>query len=178
MKASDKVLWAIAVASIAVAALAIALVLRRGEPAYVPETGADAVAYNYVLAMTRRDYARALGYLSATLAGRPKSAAELERSVFRNEVWVPEATEAMPERAVIESSSAEQATVRVTFRHFGEATLWGGADWETDVQLLLLREEGGWRLVDGKGCWDECWRNPTLDFCRQRRLPATVRPAP
>lgn len=178
VKTSDKVLWAIGLGSIAVAVVAIALVWRRGEPDYMPETGPEAIAYNYVLALSRKDYDRALGYLSSTLTGRPRSAEELAAAVFRNELWVPEKSEAMPERTSVESSSAEQATVKITFRHFGQASLWGEGDWQSDVSLLLRREDGSWRLVDGHGCWSECWREPSLEFCRNRRLPATVRPAP
>ncbi len=177
MSTSDRLLWAIGVGAVAVAIIAVVLVVSRGQPTYMAETGPEAVAYNYVLAMILRDHERALGYLSPTLPGRPKDDEELAAAVFRHDLWVPEGEEVHPEAAVVKSASAEQATIQVKLRHFGEPGLFGEAEWQSDVQLLLRREDGRWRIVDGQGLWDDCWRDPDLEQCGRRGAPRPL-PAP
>lgn len=76
MRGMEKFLLGVAVFSLLLAGVSLAIVLIQEKPQYWPEGTPLATAHNYLLAFKQDDLARAYGYLSPTLDGYPPSVDE------------------------------------------------------------------------------------------------------
>ncbi len=167
MERTDRFLIALVGGVLLVAVLAFVLARGREQTAYrTDEDRAEAVAFNYLLALQRKDDARAYGYLDPGLPGYPK----------RLDIFVDDLTDRAYLRdlstrsfQVLEAETAgDERLTRVTVQ---ETSFVGGGLFQSDqssdrFELRLRREDGRWLLVDGERCWWDCWDNPE-DYCRR-----------
>jgi hypothetical protein len=157
MKGTDKFLIGIVagVVILVVIVLAVAL-LRPNQPAYEPDDTAEGVAHNYLLALQLEDYARAYGYLSRTLPGRPADAEAFERNVQSNR-WsfdysydVSLAIEAVE----VVGNRGEIVVRRTVFYRGG---LFDSGQSSSTFEMTLRREGDAWKVADSDRYWAACW---------------------
>jgi hypothetical protein len=153
-KGLDRWLIGIIILVAVVVVVTLVLVLTRSEPEYLAEVAPEAVVHNYLLALQREEYDRALTYLSSTLSGLPADSREmrralaystgvLERSAFR-------ASPAVPDEGDI-------VRVEVNLTSFEGAGLLDSRQ-ETRHYTFWLRPEGDtWKLIDAGGFWGWSW---------------------
>lgn len=184
MGSNDRILVAIVVGVVLLAAVAFGLAMRRPAETYRPDGPPEAAVHNYLLALRQHDYARAYGYLAADLPGRPKSVEQFQRDVSDNE-WQfgplrgyvnPEAPSTLKvEGARITGDAADVLVIETSFREGG---LFNSTDVTNPFHMRLRRVGADWRLVAGDsywlGCWDQTWQCPPGD--PRYRLPATPFP--
>ncbi len=158
MKATDKILIGIVVGVVLLVVVAFAVTLARPEPTYQDEDAAGGVAFNYLLALDNRDYARAYGYLSPGLPGRPDSVREFEDNIdryswrFRQD---PETTLSIQSTA----RSGMRAVVQVQ-----ESTFYGGDIFNTGQQFTRFEMDlhlvgGDWVIEDSDNYFAPCWKD-------------------
>lgn len=140
----------VAVTCVAAIALLSPLILQKG---YQRGSSPDAIAYNYLMALVRQDYARAYGYLSPALPRYPATAEGFVDDLEEHRllpfyeldpcVYV-EAVETDGDRAVVE--------LRVQYY---DPCLRGGFDFRNlsfnQTRLELEHAEEGWRIVGSDG---------------------------
>ncbi len=159
MRGSDRFLIAIVVGALLVAgAAATSTLWHRGEPAYRAEAAAEDVAYNFLLALQQKDYARAYGYLSPQLTGYPRSVEQ-----FAAEAGMP--YQGGPERnATMEVAPAQVtgdlATVDVRETIFYNGGLFNSGENTITYPVLLQRVDGAWKVINGGNHWNGNWQQP------------------
>ena len=157
MRGTDKFLIGIVVGVVALVAVAFAVTLTRPEPTYQDEDAAEGVAFNYLLALQKKDYGRALGYLSPGLPGRPDSAIQLEDDIqyygwnFRADT---------NSTLAIQSTSLSGMRAVVVVQ---ESTFYGGDIFNTGQQINIFEMDlhliaGDWVIEDGDYYFARCWK--------------------
>jgi hypothetical protein len=159
MKGSDRFLIVIVVGALVVAGAAAATTLwHRSEPTYRADAAPEAVAYNFLLALQKQDYARAYTYISPQLAGYPRSVAE-----FASQMGMP--YQGGPERnATVEVEPAritgDLATVGVRETFFYTGGLFNSGENTINYPVLLQRVDGTWLVINGGNHWNGNWKPP------------------
>lgn len=156
MKSTDKLLVAIVAGIILLVVAAFAVTLTRPEPTYRAEDTPEGVAHNYLLALQKKDLARAYTYLSPTLEGYPDSAetfaAEVQDSSWRFRVDVDTTL-------AVESAQITGGHAVVDVR---ETRFYGGDlfDSNQDIDIFEIElqfESGEWKIVDADYYFSPCW---------------------
>lgn len=163
MRGNDRFLAGIVVGAVVLVVAAVALTLLRPEPSYLPDDTPEAVAHNYLLALRQGDEARAYGYLSTSLAGRPASADAFSQDL-RSFSWRPGGAEASS-AVMVEAARLEGgwATVTVSETVFYPSGLFS-SEYTDRFSMRLRRESDGWRIVASDAHWAACWQD--LGGCR------------
>jgi hypothetical protein len=159
MKTSDRFLIAIVVGALLVAGAAAATTLvHRSEPAYRADDTPAAVAYNFLLALQRQDYARAYSYLSPQLANYPRSVAQFAGELGMQYPGGPERNAAVEvEPAQI---TGDLATVNVRETIFYTGGLLNSGENTMTYPILLQRVNGAWQVINGGNHWNGNWQPP------------------
>ncbi|HEX9117640.1 MAG TPA: hypothetical protein VGA61_16340 [Anaerolineae bacterium] len=158
MKGSDRFLFAIVAGALLVAGAAVATTLsHRTEPAYRAEAAPQDVAYNYLLALQKRDYVRAYGYVSPQLTNYPRTVEQ-----FASDLGMAYGRD--PERnAVFEVDPAQiagsLATVNVRETQFYSGGLFNSGENTMTYPLLLQQVDGAWKVINGAGHWNGAWQS-------------------
>lgn len=161
MKGTDKFLIGIvAGVVILVVAVLVVAVLRPNQPAYEPDDTADGVAHNYLLALQLEDYARAYGYLSRTLPGRPADAQAFARYVQDNRWRLGYGADdvSLAIEAVEVVGNRGKVIVRRTVFHRGG--LFDSGQSSGTFEMTMHREGGAWKVADSERYWANCWEDP------------------
>lgn len=155
MKQSDKFLVAIVLVILGLVIATFVMVLIRPEPQYRPDDSAEAAVFNYILALQKEDYDRALSYLSKDVNDRPTDAADMEWDVKQN-LWQFDQYE-QPVITIVRSRiSSDSATVTIK-KTWSEDPLLGSAR-SSEFTMRLQLEADRWQLVDGQTHWVDDWR--------------------
>lgn len=162
MKQIDRFLLAIVAGAALLVVAALALVLTRQEPAYLPEDTPGHIAHNYLLALKRSEYERAYGYLSPTIAGYPADAAAFADDI-NNYSW-----EFNQEGATLavgdEQIMGDRAIITVNETRFYDGGLFSSGQSTRSFNLTLQQQGDAWRLTRGDSYWAYCWTD--TDGCR------------
>jgi len=131
-------------------------ILRKG---YRSGGEPEAIAYNYLMALVRRDYARAHGYLSPTLPQYPATVEEFLGDLERHQL-LP-AYELRP-CVYIESMEVDTDGAEIELRmQYYDPCFRGGFDFRNlsfnQVRMRLERIGDGWKIVDSGGFYYEGW---------------------
>jgi len=165
-KGRDRFLIAIVVGIVLlVAAAVVVALLRGGPPDYKPDDTAEAVAYNYLLALRMGDYERAYSYLSPTLVHYPASFDQFVQDV-RSAGWSftpAEEDVSLAIEQVIPGDTQTIVQVRETRYHQGGP--FDSGEYSDTFDVVLKDEVNGWRIVDAGRYWYGCW-NSTTDACK------------
>lgn len=154
MKQSDKFLIIIVVAILGLVIAAFVLVSVTPEPAYRAGETADAVVFNYLLALQKEDYEKALEYISEEVSNRPRDGADMEWDIQQN-LWRFDQYD-QPAITIVRSRiSGDSATVTVK-KTWDAGPLLGNAS-TSEFTMRLQQEESGWKLVDGQTHWVDDW---------------------
>ena len=134
-----------------VAALAL-FFLRQDVRTYGPETTPEGVLFNYVLAVQKKDFKRAYGYL-ADSEGKPPYDYFLQNFQYAQ----------MDAALEILSTTVEgdQAWVDLTLHYMGNGPFDNG--WSTTDSARLLQQDGHWKLTYmPTPYWGYDWYQQTL----------------
>jgi hypothetical protein len=138
--------------------IVVALVLfftRQQEQSYRTDDSPEAVVYNYVLAVTERDYQKAYGYL-ADLEHKPSY--DNFRQSFFNGMVSPHNVGVDVGKAQIDG---DEAVVEVTMVYPSGDPFSPG--FSGDERALLVKQGGEWRLSSMPyNFWDFNWYQPAI----------------
>lgn len=139
----------IAIGVLVIAALAL-FFARRGQQSYREANSPDAVVFNYVLAVTNKDYQKAYGYL-ADLEDKP-TYEQFRRSFLTGSV--------SPENVGVDVGPAEvdgdEAAVNVNLVYSPSDPL--SSEYRNVQQALLVRQNGEWKISSMPyNFWDYSW---------------------
>jgi len=81
MKSTDKFLLGIVIGIVLLVIVSFVVTLTRPEPTYRAEDLPENVAHNYLLALQKKEYQRAYGYLSQELKNYPRSAERFAENI-------------------------------------------------------------------------------------------------
>lgn len=155
MLRTDRFLVGIVAAMLLLVAAAFAVTLTRQPPSYRSGAEPADVAYNYVLALQRRDYARAHGSLSPTLRGYPTTAAVLAADVQRNG-WILQ-----PAAGTLQIDRTEMldqdALVWLRTTSYQPGGLFSSSTSSSLHAFTLRHEAGSWKIVTADSYWLWCW---------------------
>lgn len=157
MRSTDRLLVAIIAGMVLLVLLAFGVVLTRPEPRYQETTSPEGVAHDYLLAMTRREYDRAYGYLSPSIPGYPDSLDQFIQDVGRYGYFADRAESATLRVDEVRQPGAEHAVVTVSERTFEQRGLFDSVASERTFDLTLRQTEGAWKITDSDGYWVWCW---------------------
>lgn len=165
-KGKDRFLIAIVVGIVLLVAAAVAVaLLRGGTPDYKTEDTAEAVAYNYLLALRLEDYERAYSYLSPTLVHYPANADQFVQDV-RSAGWPFNPTQedvSLTIEQVIPGKTQTIVQVRETRYHQGGP--FDSGEYSDTFDVILKNEPSGWKIVEAGRYWYGCW-NSTVENCK------------
>lgn len=149
---NDRFLLGILIFIVVLVIAALALYFTGGsEQAYLPEDTPGAIVHNYVLALTKSEYARAYEYL-ANEDDRP-TVAEFQRFFTQGEP-MQNAGLRVGEADIIE----DQAVVRVTVTWGSSGPFDGG--YNAEDSALLILEDGAWKIQQMPfPYWEYSWSN-------------------
>jgi hypothetical protein len=157
MKSTDRFLIAIIAGVLLLVAVALLVAVRQPPLTYRPDGAPDSVAFNYLLALQRNDYARALAGLSPRVAGSPGDAQALAADVHENR-YMFQMDENMvafsPDPAQV---SAETATVLVHETRFYQGQLFNSGETTDTFEMRLGQAGGAWTIVSADRYWLPCW---------------------
>lgn len=143
----------IAIGVLVIVALAL-FFARRGQQSYRAEQSPDAVAFNYVLAVTNKDYQKAYGYL-ADLENKP-TYDQFRRSFLTGSV--------SPENVGVDVGQAEisgdEAMVSVDVIYSPSDPFSDG--YRNTQQAVLVQQNGEWKISSMPyNFWDYSWYQAT-----------------
>lgn len=120
--------------------IAIPLAARR-PPALAPETTPEGVVQRFYQAAYAGDYTAAHGYLAAETRAQ-LSALDLQQQL------APQLQRSQM-RVISTTVHDDTATVRVALTHFQPGSLFGSNEWTEEIDVVLKREGGAWKIVGG-----------------------------
>ncbi|MEN9935479.1 MAG: hypothetical protein RLZZ387_2058, partial [Chloroflexota bacterium] len=155
MLRTDRFLVAIVAGALLLVVVAFAVTLTRPAPSYREGAEPADIAYNYVLALQRKDYPRAYGYLSPSLKGYPDSADAFAADVQQN-LWSfqPQAGTLQVEKT---EALTEQAQVWLRTTSFQQGGLLDSSPSTRTSTMTLRPETGGWKIISADSYWVWCW---------------------
>ena len=157
MKSTDKFLIGIVVGIVLLVVAAFVVTLTRPEPTYQAEDTPEGVTHNYLLALQKKDYQRAYGYLSPTLKGYPVSAERFAENVedyswrFRLDTDTTLAVESA-------KVTANRAVVKVRESRFHGRGLFDSNQSTTVFEIKLQLENSEGKIVDADYYFTWCWK--------------------
>lgn len=110
-------------------------------PALAPETTPEGVVQRFYQAAYASDYVTAHSYLTAEARTR-LSPLDLQQQL------APQLRQSQM-RVISTTVSDDSATVRVALTHFQPGGLFGANEWTEEIDLVLKREGGAWKIAGG-----------------------------
>jgi len=155
----DKFFIWIVIGVVLLVVVAFIVVLARPEETYKAEDTPDSIVYNYLLAVEKGDYERALSYFSETVSYPPEDVDEFADHLdHRRCSWkfgdLDRDHSIFIEPAVITGTRA-RVTVQQTIYY--RDVLFRGGQYQDDFQMRLKLEDNDWKLIGGDNYWCECW---------------------
>ncbi len=156
MKSTDKFLIGIVAGIVLLIVIALVATLTRPEPVYQAKDTPEGVAHNYLLALQKRDYARAYGYLSLALIGYPASVDEFAEHVLDNSRKFRLDTNRTLE---IESTTVISSLAMVSVResYFRSGDLFDSDQHVRVFEMKFGFVDGAWKITDSDYYFARCW---------------------
>ena len=170
MSANDRFLVGVVVGVVLLVALAFGLALHSPAPTYRTDDTPEATVNNYILALQRRDYAKAYAALAGDLPGRPTSIEQFVDDV-QNCRWCFKIDESFSVVKLTRNDFDGGASVEIELATFHEGGLFNSDESRSTFGTTLRREPGGWKITRAETFWYDCWRD--LYACRDRRRPSS-----
>jgi hypothetical protein len=158
MKSVDRLLVAVTAGIVLLVVGAFAITLLRPEPEYQPETSAEGVAHNYLLALQKQEYKRAYGYLSESLDGYPDTVEDYMRDVRDHSYLfgLDEDTTLAVDGAQV---SGDHAFLRVRESRFSGGNLFWSNQSTAPFDMELLLENDTWTVLRADRYFAPCWES-------------------
>lgn len=136
--------------------VALVVTLTTPEPTYLAEDNPEGVAHNYILALQRKEYGRAYGYLSQLLPGYPDSVEIFTQTVLANSY-----TFRIGSSEIVEVDSTtitgDYAEVWVSVTRFRSGDLFDSGVYSRSYKLELRLINGDWKIAGGNRYFRSCW---------------------
>jgi hypothetical protein len=153
----DRFLIAIVAGVVLLVVVVVAVVLLgTEEPTYREGAAPDDVAYNYLLALHKEEYARAYGYLSPDLPGYPETVDDFRRDVMGNR-WSFDLGEEVSLAVEGMDVTGDSAMVMVRRTHFSGGGLFDSGQYSFTFDVTLGRHDGAWKIEGADRYWASCW---------------------
>ncbi len=159
MKSTDRFLIGVVIGAIVLVGAAVAIALLRPPPTYQPDDTPAGVSYNYLLALRKKDFARAYGYLSPGLPGYPRSADDFVKHVEQNTWMFDQSGSRAFEIQSTQVTGENRASVTVREQRFYEGDLFDSRSSFSTFDLRLRQDGGVWKIYFGDSYWLSCWEN-------------------
>ena len=160
IRSTDKFLIGIVVGVIILIGAAFAVAFLRPAPTFQPDDTPAGVAHNYLLALQKKEYERAYGYLSPTLENYPDSVDKFIDNIDDYDWQFRDLQEGAITVAVETTDiTGERAEVVVRENHFRQGGLFNSSQYDRtfDMRLRLDSDQNGWKIVDSDSYWVRCW---------------------
>lgn len=158
MRNTDKYLLVGVVGILILVVVAFVVTSKQPDATYQEEDTPDGVAHNYLMALLERDYARAFGYLSATLPGGPKTMDDFVLQVS-DTMSDLRADNRISLSIVSTNIHDDYATVTVAKTVFQGGGLFDSGQYTDQFDVQLHREGEGWKVLDADRYFRWCWKN-------------------
>ena len=156
MRGTDKFLIGIAIGALLLVVVTFVVVLLQPEPEFHPEATAEDVVHNYLLALQKGEYERALSYINPKYC--PEDVEEFVEDINVICRWdfslLDRATSQIVEPAQV---IGKRATVKVQQSVFYSGDLFDSGQQRYDFKMSLVIDDGEWKIVDGEDNWCYCW---------------------
>jgi len=164
MKGTDKFLIGIVAGIILLVVVVFLVVLLRPEPEYRDEDIPEAVVHNYLLALQKCEYERALGNLSSSVVNAPKDVDEFIEDI-NNCSWRFRNLDGDTSLIVVSANfRGKYATVKIKQTVFYSGDVFDSNLNESIFEIRLKKQNGAWKLIDGDEYWCYCWNE--IGGCR------------
>ena len=157
MNGTDKFLIGIVASIVILVVVVFLVVLLRPEPEYRDEDIPEAVVHNYLLALQKGEYERALDNLSSSVNHAPKDVNEFVedidgcsyrfRGLDRDISLIIDSTDIKGDRAEVQ--------IKQTIFYSGD--MFGSNLHESEFEMTLKQQKNTWKLITGDRYWCSCW---------------------
>jgi hypothetical protein len=157
---TDKFLIAIGAGLVLLVVLALVVIAARPELPYRQDDSAEAVVYNYLVALQQDDFRRAYSYLSPEMAGFPPDLSAFVQDVGDHEQAFRRGQEVTlhVEPAVVASDTDRvSAVVPVREMITSDDGIYAEGNPKHPFEMRLVLKEDGWKLVGGDRYWAATW---------------------
>ena len=163
MKSTDKILVGIVVGILLLIVVALVVTMTRPEPTYMDDGSPESAAHNYLLALHKKDYERAYGYLSPSVYNYPSSTSIFKKTVEDESYWrFRKNTDVSISVGDVELSG-KYATVEITESRFSGGDLFDSGQRINTFEMELELEGDDWKLVASDYYFAYCWENEDSD---------------
>jgi hypothetical protein len=157
MKGTDKFLIGIVTGIVLLVVVVFLVVLLRPEPEYLDEKTPEDVAHNYLLALQKGDYERALGNLSSSVVNVPKDVDEFIEDID-NCSWRFRDLDRDTSLIVVSADiRGERAEVQIKQTVFYSGDMFDSDLYESEFEMTLKQQNDVWKLINGDNYWCYCW---------------------
>lgn len=158
MRNTDKFLIGIVAGVVILVVVVFLVVLSRPEPEYRDEGTPESVVHNYLLALQKDDYTRALSYMSSDVKHPPKNGDEFLHDIDGICFWRFRELNRDTSLAVVSTEfRGNQAYVLVKQSVFEGGDLFGSNLNESDFEMTLRQYDNTWKIIEGDRYWCACW---------------------
>lgn len=156
VKDTDKILVGIVAGVVLLIVVAFVVVLTRPDPEYQSDETPQGVVHNYLLALQKGEYERALSYISSSIDRRPEDSVEFAEDAHDN--WSFRTLD-RDTSIIIDSTqiTGKRASVEVRETVYRDGGIFDNWQDESSFEMILLEGNGEWKLIHGDMYWAPCW---------------------
>ena len=159
MKGTDKFLIGIVGGIVLLVVVVFIVVLLRPEPEYLDEDTPEGVVHNYLLALQKGEYERALDNLSSSVKHAPKDVNEFVEDIDGCS-WRFRGLDRDISLIVVSADiRGERAEVQIKQTVFYSGDVFGSDLYESEFEMTLKQQNDAWKLIDGESYWCSCWND-------------------
>ena len=159
MKGTDKFLIAIVAGVVLLVIVVIVVVLLRPEPEYVAGDTPQGIVHNYLLALQKGDYERAVETISASVKHAPNDENELVRDINECSWRFRDLDRDTTLIVVSTDTRGDRSDVQVKQTIFYGGDVFRSNLQEREFVMMLEQQNGDWKLIDGERYWCSCWND-------------------
>jgi hypothetical protein len=165
MNSTDKFLIGIVAGIVILVVVVFLVVLFRPEPEYQEEDSPESVVHNYLLALQKDDFERALSFISINVKQAPKDSDKFLVDINGKCSWYFEDLDRDTSLSVVSTDfRGNQADVLVKQSVFHGGDLFGSNLHESDFEMTLKQQNNTWKIITGDRYWCSCWNE--IDGCK------------
>jgi len=158
MAKSDRFLLLIVSGIILLVIASLIVSLRRPEVAYKTGNSPTDVVHNYLLALSREDYDRALAALDPAIKSLPEDAMSLQADIRYNS-WFFRVDQDHSLEILSQEIQGQKAQVVVQELQFYRNGPFGGSQTTTKFTVFLTLVEDSWKISGSEAYFADCWRS-------------------